>query len=176
MRTRKLLVAAGVGILTLGIALPASADSGATTVTFVVTPGVLAITVPAAALLTPRVNSTTSGTNSGALGVLTVSDLRTGSAGWTTTVVSSTFTGTGLPVIPASAVSYSAGTITKVVDNVGAVYTPFSASGLATAVNAVTATSITGENVVTWNPTINVAAPGGTTAGTYIGTITHSVS
>ena len=39
----------------------------------------------------------------------------------------------------------------------------------------VTATGITGDNSATWNPTINVAVPGGMAAGTYSATITHSV-
>jgi hypothetical protein len=40
---------------------------------------------------------------------------------------------------------------------------------------AVTATGITGDNSATWNPTINVAVPGGMAAGVYSATITHSV-
>ncbi len=39
----------------------------------------------------------------------------------------------------------------------------------------VTATGITGDNSATWNPTINVFVSGGHAAGTYTGTITHSV-
>jgi len=31
------------------------------------------------------------------------------------------------------------------------------------------------DNSATWNPTIHVAVPGGTAAGTYTATITHSV-
>jgi len=46
---------------------------------------------------------------------------------------------------------------------------------LLVAIAAVTATGITGDNSATWNPTINVAVPGGMAAGVYSATITHSV-
>ena len=41
---------------------------------------------------------------------------------------------------------------------------------------AVTATLIVGNNTVSWSPTITVHVPAGAVAGTYSGTITHSVS
>jgi hypothetical protein len=39
----------------------------------------------------------------------------------------------------------------------------------------VTATAINGYNTATWNPQITVTVSGGTVAGTYSATITHSV-
>jgi hypothetical protein len=39
----------------------------------------------------------------------------------------------------------------------------------------VTASEISGNNVASWTPTITVKIPAGVLAGTYTGTITHSV-
>jgi len=75
--------------------------------------------------------------------------------------------------IGAASVGYAAGPITKVGT---ATFTANDPPDLTGAVAAVTATGITGDNSATWNPTINVAVAGGKAAGTYSGTITHSVS
>ena len=88
-------------------------------------------------------------------------------------VISTAFTPPTGPAIPASAVSYTAGIITKVGT---ATYTANDPGNLTGVVAAVTATGITGDNSATWNPTINVAVPGGTAAGVYSATITHSVA
>jgi hypothetical protein len=39
----------------------------------------------------------------------------------------------------------------------------------------VTATEISGNNTASWTPTISVKIPAGVVAGTYKGTVTHSV-
>jgi hypothetical protein len=176
MRTRKLLVAITAGMLTLGIALPASADTtGATTATITVTGGSLSITVPSdAGNLGTQANSVLGGTISGPLGQVQVTDARSAAAGsgWIASVISTAFTPPAGPAIPASNVSYSAGTIDKVGT---ATYTANNPGNL-TAVNpAVTATGITGDNSATWNPTISVFVAGGMAAGIYSATITHSV-
>jgi hypothetical protein len=50
-------------------------------------------------------------------------------------------------------------------------------SNLTTAVPAVTATQIAGDNAeVTWDPTLSIIVPAGAAGGTYTLTITHSVS
>ena len=77
------------------------------------------------------------------------------------------------PTIGAASVGYTAGPITKVGT---ATFTANDPPDLTGAVAAVTATGITGDNSATWNPTINVAVAGGKAAGTYSGTITHSVA
>ena len=74
--------------------------------------------------------------------------------------------------IAASAVSYTAGTITKVGT---ATYTANNPPDLTGVAPAITATGITGDNSATWNPTINVLVPGGMAANVYSATITHSV-
>jgi hypothetical protein len=176
MRTRSLLAAIAAGMLTLLIALPASADtSGISAATVTVDGGFLSITVPAdAGNLGTRINTVGGGTISGSLGQVQVSDARSAAAGsgWITSVISSAFTPTPGTAIAASAVSYSAGTITKVGT---ATYTANNPGNLTGVSPAVTATGITGDNSATWNPTISVAVPGGAVAGLYSAIITHSV-
>ena len=159
MRTRSLLVAAAAGLLSLGIAMPASADT--TTATVTVTGGILAITVPAdAGNLGSIANTVGGGTISGTLGQVQVNDARSAAAGsgWVASVISTAFTPPPGPAIAASAVSYTAGTITKVGT---ATYTANDPGEPHRRLAAVTATGITGDNSATWNPTINVAVPGG---------------
>jgi hypothetical protein len=176
MRTSRFFVATAAGMLTVGIALPASAaTTGASNVTVTVTGGALSITVPSVAgSLGTRVNTVDGGTISGSLGQVQVNDARSAAAGsgWVVSVISTAFTPPSGPTIAASAVGYVAGTITKTGT---ATYTANDPGDLTGAVSAVTATGITGDNSATWNPTINVAVAGGTIAGTYSATITHSV-
>lgn len=173
MRTRSLLVVVAAGLLSLGIALPASADT--TTASVTVTGGTLTISAPAAAgSLGSIANSVSGGTISGTLGQVTVNDARSAAAGsgWVASVISTAFTPSAGPTIAASFVSYTAGTITKVGT---ATYTANNPGNLTGVSAAVTATGITGDNSATWTPTINVAVPGGTVATTYSAIITHSV-
>ena len=173
MKTRTVLIATIAGMLALGIALPASAEP--TTATITVTGGSLSITVPAdAGNLGTRMNTVAGGTISGPLGQVQVNDARSAVAGsgWVSSVISTAFTPPAGPAIAASAVSYTAGPITKVGT---ATYTANNPGNLTGVAPAVTATGITGDNSATWNPTINVAVPGGMAAGVYSATITHSV-
>ena len=173
MRTRSLLVVVAAGLLSLGIALPASADT--TTASVTVTGGTLTISAPATAgSLGSIANSVSGGTISGTLGQVQVNDARSAAAGsgWVASVISTAFTPSAGPTIAASFVSYTAGTITKVGT---ATYTANNPGNLTGVSAAVTATGITGDNSATWTPTINVAVPGGTVATTYSAIITHSV-
>jgi hypothetical protein len=168
------LVLLAVGSLTLGLALPASAD-GPTTATITVLGGALVITVPPAAGNLGTAQNTVGGsTISGPLGMVQVLDARLAAAGsgWVASVISTAFTPPAGPAIAASAVSYSAGTITKVGT---ATYTANNPTSLTAVAPAITATGITGDNSAAWNPTITVAVPGGLAAGVYSATITHSV-
>jgi hypothetical protein len=174
MNKQGLLVAV-VGMLALGIASPASAVPGVTTATITVQGGSLAITVPTAAgNLGTAINTVSGEVISGPLGQVQVSDGRSAAAGsgWVASVISSAFTPPAGPAIAASAVGYTAGTITKVGT---ATYTANDPANLTGVAPAITATGITGDNSATWNPTINVAVPGGMAAGIYSATITHSV-
>jgi hypothetical protein len=176
MGTRHLLVATAAGMLALGAALPALADTtGTSAAKITVQAGFLSITVPTdAGNLGTRTNTVSGGTISGALGPVSVSDARSAVAGsgWVMSVISTAFTPLVGPAIAASAVSYTTGPITKLGT---ATYTANDPGNLTGVSPAVTATGITGDNSASWNPTINVAVPGGIAAGTYFATITHSV-
>jgi len=175
MWIQRLVVAAALGVLSIGLAQPATADSGVSTATVTVTGGALSITVPVdAGSLGSRVNTVGGGTISGSLGQVQVNDARSAAAGsgWVVTVISTAFTPPSGPTIAASAVGYTAGAFTKTGT---ATFTANNPPDLTGAVAAVTATGITGDNSATWNPTINVAVPGGMAANVYSATITHSV-
>ena len=175
MKKRGLFVTAAAGLLALPLALPASAATGDTTATITISGGALTISAPvASANLGTRVNTVGGGTISGALGQVQVSDARSAAAGsgWVASVIASAFTPPAGPAIAASAVGYTTGAITKVGT---ATYTANDPASLVGVSPAVTATGITGDNSATWNPTINVAVPGGMAAGVYLATVTHSV-
>jgi hypothetical protein len=162
--------------LTLSIAVPTTASaSGISAATITVQGGTLSITVPVdAGNLGTRTNTVSGGTVSGPLGQVQVNDARSpiAGSGWVASVISSAFTPSAGPAIAASAVAYTAGTITKVGT---ATYTANDPSNLTGVSPAVTATGITGDNSATWNPTITVTVPGGMAATVYAATITHSV-
>ena len=175
MRTRTTAVAAVVGMLVIGGSLPASADTtGTTTAAVTVTGGFLSITVPGAAgSLGTRVNTFDQGNIAGSLGQVRVEDARSAAAGsgWVTSAISTAFAGPS-GSLAAGLVDYNAGTITP---EGTATYTANNPASLVGVAPVVTATEITGDNRATWNPTIDVDVPGGTVAGTYSATITHSV-
>jgi hypothetical protein len=176
MRTCAALIGLIAGAFTLLMAQPVSADSGVTAATITVQGGALSINVPSdAGNLGTRANSVTGGIISGPLGQVQVNDARSPAAGsgWVATVISSAFTPPAGPAIAAGAVSYTNGPITKVGT---ATYTANNPGALTGVIPALTATGITGDNSATWNPTINVAVPGGMAAGVYSATITHSVT
>ena len=171
MRKNHLLVGIAIGTLAVGVALPASATSG----TITITAGSLSITVPAdAGNLATKAETVGGESIAGPLGQVQVNDARAplAGSGWVASVISSAFTPPAGPAIAASFVGYTAGTITKVGT---ATYTANNPPNLTGVSPAVTATGITGDNSATWNPTISVAVPGGTAAGVYTATITHSI-
>jgi hypothetical protein len=175
MRIRRPLVAIVAGTLAVGVvALPTSAQEPSSA-TVTIEGGALAITVPVdAGSLGSRANTVDGGTISGPLGSVQVNDARSAVAGsgWVASVISTAFTPPTGPAIAASAVGYTVGAITKVGT---ATYTANDPGNLTGVAPVVTATGITGDNSATWNPTINVAVPGGMAAGIYSATITHSV-
>jgi hypothetical protein len=172
-----LLAATAAGMITLGVAVPTSAaTTGGTDATVTLVGGALSITLQAnAGNLGSLTNTVSGGTIAGPLGQVQVSDARSAAAGsgWVASIISTAFTPLlGGPTIAASAVGYTAGAITKVGT---ATYTANDPGNLTGVSPAVTATGITGDNSATWNPTIHVAVAGGTIAGVYSATITHSV-
>lgn len=173
MRTRYLLVALALTPLAVSTALPAVADASNATVT--IEGGALEISSPDnAGNLGTRSNTVQPGVISGSLGQVQVNDARSAIAGsgWVASAISTAFTPPAGPAIAASAVSYEARTIVKVGT---ATYTANDPSSLTGVAPVVTATGITGDNSATWSPLIKVTVPGGTAAGVYSATITHSV-
>jgi hypothetical protein len=171
-----LAIAAAAGAVVIASGVPAAAAPGDSTATITIVGGTLSITVPDAAgnLGAERPNTVAGGTISGALGQVQVNDARSAAAGsgWVASAISTAFTPPSGPAIAASAVSYNAGTITKVGT---ATYTANNPASLTGVSPVVTATGITGDNSATWNPTISVAIPGGAAANVYSATFTHSV-
>jgi alpha-tubulin suppressor-like RCC1 family protein len=151
-----------------------AADSVPSSPATVTPQGVLTITVSGTATL-PTVAP--GNTTSAHLGTVTVSDDR-GVGSWTATVSSTSFQ-SGPNTIALSQISYWSGPATATSGT--GTFTP----GQPTAANAVTLTvnrtafSLTGGSAVnsaSWNPTLVVAVPLPTVAGTYTATITHSVA
>jgi hypothetical protein len=183
MRLHRLFGSASAALLVAALATAATsatpawaAASGGTTASFTLTGGTLSITVPTVPVsLASTPETVAAQVVSGSLGQVQVNDARSPAAGsgWVATVISAAFTPSGGTAIAASAVSYSAGAITKVGT---ATYTANNPVDLTGVVAVVTATGITGDNSATWNPTISIAVPGGMVAGTYAALITHSVS
>ena len=151
----------------------AGSDPG-TAVTFAVTSGLLTITAPTAASLG---SGAPGSTISGPLGTVTVTDNRALlSASWTVTAATSNFTtgtGTAGETIPAGDATYAPGTVTTT----GTISVTPSNITLSTSPQTVmSASSGTGDNTASWNPTVAVAVPAAAVTGTYSATLTHSVS
>ena len=116
------------------------------------------------------------------LGTVTVTDDRAPDQGqWAASVTTSDFTtGTGTPstdeTIPAADVNYAPGLAAS--PSGVATFTPGTAGALGgeTALTAFSASAEDGISSVSWTPTITVTPPASTVAGTYTGTITHSVA
>ena len=175
LNMRILLATMGVAALTVGMAQPASAaTTGETLTSLNIQGGSLSITVPESASLGTKANSVSGREFTSSLGQVTVSDARSAAAGstWNASAVATAFTPPSGTAIAASAISYSAGSITKVGT---ATFTATNLTSMSAAAVVVAATGITGDNSAVWNPTITVDVPGGMAANAYYATITHSV-
>jgi hypothetical protein len=161
-------------MLTLGLSVPVAETAAATpNLAITIQGGVLAISVPSASVDLGTAANTVGGTSiTSSLGIVAVSDARSGVLGWVASVISTAFTPTAGPTIAASFVGYSVGTITKVGTATDTVTNQTNLTGV---VPVVTATAVSGDNSASWNPTISVAVAQGTLAGVYTATITHSV-
>ncbi|WP_326645201.1 hypothetical protein OG884_12435 [Streptosporangium sp. NBC_01755] len=175
MRKPFLAIAAAVGLtLVAATALPALAVD--TTVTFSITATGLTINAPGSANL----GSVASGAASisGQIGPVTVTDERaTLNGSWTATVTGTDFTtggATGPETISNINLSYSPGAATATTGE--GTFTPGPGGIINVPRTAFTGTELTGNNTATWNPTLTVTIPAATVAGTYTGTVTHSVA
>jgi hypothetical protein len=159
-----------------------AATSGGTTTTFTVAASGtgLAITVPGtAALGTGGPGSTITAL----MGAVQVTDSRAvDPASWTASVTSTDFTiPSTTDTIPASDVAYWSGPATATVGS--GVFTPGqpttasrAALSNSTPLTAMSLSGGAGSNSATWDPTLVVSVPGTAVAGTYSGTVTHSVA
>ncbi|GAA2275371.1 MULTISPECIES: hypothetical protein [Kitasatospora] len=178
MRIRYSLVAGAATVV--AVAGVASAAPGDTTVTFSVSGGSLAISVPGSASLG---GGAPGNSISGQLGNVTVTDARALlTAAWTASVTSTSFKtggGTTAETVPTSAVSYWSGTASATT-GLGT-FTPGQATAgqaqtLDTSRVAYSLSGGTGDNSATWNPTLVIAIPASAVNGTYTGTVTHSIA
>lgn len=192
---RKPLVLAMAAVMSVGVAalVPATASaagSGDTPSTFALTGSVtgLAISVPDGSTSPVDLGSATTGAASlsHALGNVTVTDTRGAlAANWSVSGSATDFTNsttggsTADETVTKANVGYWAGVGTAQAGQVGA----FVPAGLVTAPVSLAGAGASvgqwagvGNNTVTWNPTITFTLLPSQVAGTYTGTITHSVS
>lgn len=140
----------------------------------------LAITVPGPAALGS--GPTGAGTLSASLGTVMVTASGLVAPSFVVTVSSTTFvTGgaTGAETIPLTAISYWSGPVTASTGLQTAVpgqLTAVQAQALSSPRTAFTSTGLVLSISTSWNPTIVVNIPAAAVAGTYTGTITHSVA
>lgn len=173
-------------VLTAGAALAAAASmlvsapgaqAQSTEATLEVTlVGTLSVTAPATANL-GSVPASAVAQDSGALGQVEVTDGRTGGIlnnNWIASVKSEDFVSATTDTdILASTINYKPGTITPTGSVTSAIGTPTTAGLLAS--TAVVTTVATGTNSAAWNPVLSFVIANTVEAGTYTGTITHSV-
>jgi len=116
----------------------------------------------------------------GQLGVITVTDMRAELDGtWTASAVASDFANTDVPaaaVIPATDLTYSPGAPTAHSGNATFGYGADAQMDNSASVIAYTTDDEIGVASVSWNPTVSIAVPSDVVAGTYVGTITHSLA
>ena len=174
-RLFRLVPALAVGASALLLAAPGASAAGGTAATFTLTGGSLSISQPASATLGSA--ATGALTLAGSLGSVTVTDSRGNlNAIWTATVSSTNFTtggGSTYETVTNSKVAYAAGLATSTT-GVGT-FTPGTLANL-TAAGTAGSWVGTGNNTAAWNPTITFTLSPSQVAGTYSGTITHSVA
>jgi hypothetical protein len=180
-----LVCAASVVVL---VASPSRAETFAIVITSpnmmpmkVAAPGELTISVPDGPV---SVGSGMPGTVvSGQLGEITVTDERAApDAAWVASVTASDYTtggGTAAETILKGSVSYWSGSATATTGQ--GTYVPGQADAaaretLSVSRTAFSRTAASGDGIATWNPTLVINIPSQAVAGTYTGTVSHSVA
>ncbi len=180
MRIRHTVVTVVLVVMATTISLAPAALAADTPTTFGITAGGLGVAVPAAANL----GSAAPGASATAqLGAVTVTDDRAAlGAAWTATVSATAFTtgaATAAETVANTALSYWSGPATATTGTGTATAgqaTAGAAVVLSTGQTAFTWSAGSGNNSASWNPTLIVAVPATAVAGTYSGTVTHSVA
>ena len=175
-------VAASTGLaalaVLLGLAGPASAAPGDTTATFAITGGSLSVTVPTPSAPIATV-ATGSLTASGQLGTVAVTDSRGALVNaWTTSVSSTAFiTGAGADAsttVAKTNIAYASGPATST-SGLGT-FVPGTLATMSDTGTGAAWTGAAGNNSADWNPTLAFTLLSSQVAGTYTGTVTHSVA
>jgi hypothetical protein len=187
MRTSRARLVVGSAVLVaataaaLVVPTAAQAAPGDTTVTFILSAGALSITTPATAALGSA--AVGAATITAQLGAVTVTDARGLLLGaWTTAVTATSFTtgtATTPETLPNSAVAYWSGPATATTGlgvGIPGQIAAGNAHALSTSTTAFSKTAGVGNNSSAWNPTLIVTVPAEAVAGTYTGTVTHSVA
>jgi hypothetical protein len=176
MRLQSMLAVGVLAVFATAVApVTAAADDDTSTLKVTVVGGELEISVKSETRNFGTVKNTPGGTIvSGSLGEVTVRDNRNAPDGssWVATAAATELKPNKGRGIPAANIRYNAGTVSKQ-------GTCTIQAGETATLNrsrpVVTASQIRGKNVAKWTPTITVKIPAGVVAGTYTGTITHSV-
>lgn len=174
--TAGLAVASFAGFI--GLAGAATAATGSTTATFALTGGALSITVPASTVaLNTGVVSAGAATAAGLLGPVTVTDGRGQLLNsWAMTVSSTPFTTGTLPTadetVAAANIAYTSGAATTHT-GLGLFVPTLVPTALGADASYVGAA---GNSSTTWDPTLTFTLLSSQVAGTYSGTVTHSVA
>ncbi len=176
MGTIRRVLACGVALAAIAMFGP-FANAATTPTTFLLAAGTLSISAPASSNLgNPTVNAGDP-SFSAQLGTVTVTDTRGALvASWTATVSSTDFTtggGTSNEKVTNASVSYASGLLST---SGAGVFTPQLGATLSTSRAAATLTAGIGNNSASWNPTLTFTLQASQVAGTYTGTVTHSVA
>jgi hypothetical protein len=182
MRNRRIvtLAVSASALLGMAVAAPAASADDVTT-TFSVTAGTLSVASAATTVSLGSSTATALGTTvTGKLPAVTVTDARASAAGWTSKVASTDFVNGTQTIAASKAKTYILTTDGPTVVSGVVVPTTTATSALtgialsSTAANLVSATA-TGSNEVSYTPTVEVTIDSTVLAGTYSGTITHTV-
>jgi hypothetical protein len=133
--------------------------------------GILSVSVQPTATLPAATAG--SATLRGQLGTVLVTDTRTPSTTWSASSTSTTFVGSTGSV--STGVTYNAGAFALTGGPI-TMAPALTVSLRDTAAVVVRATSVSGKNTASWNPTLTVSLPSDALAGVYTGTINTSVS
>jgi hypothetical protein len=187
MRKSLAVAVAALSVAGVGALVPAAANAacdptlGCTSTTVTVSgTNTISISVPDGSTTPINVATVATGSTSasGPLGNVTVTDTRGAlTATWTANAVASNFTTGGASsneTIANTNITYSAGTGTAASGQVGT-FTPTGVTTIAVS-SPVGAWSGTGNDTVTWDPTIAFVLLPSQVAGVYSGTITQSAS
>lgn len=149
-----------------------------TNLQFVINPftsGGLSISVPTSETFTSMVTPSVSTDAVLNLETITVTDTRrsTGAGSWTTNAVASNLVSL-TDTLTASTFRYASGS--HLISFGTATVISATRLSMATVDIVEMATAILGSHVVTWRPTLTIPVPALKNPGTYVGTITHSLS